>query len=341
MCTGIKITAQDNAVVYGRTMEFGQETESNIVFIPRNHKWSGTTPDGKQGLSWLSRYAAVGANMLNVMHIVDGVNETGLVGGLFYFPNYAKYQAYASSKHSCSIAPWELLTFLLTTCSSIAEVQAILPTIFVVPTIFGPWHTTPPLHAILHDKSGASLVIEYINGTLIMHDNPLGVFTNAPDFPWHLTNLNNYINLSPQNAPDHELDGVFLRGFGQGSGLLGLPGDFTPPSRFVRAALFTQSMPTAENRAEAIKQTFHILNLFNIPVGIVADATAQKTHYDYTQWTTAADLADATYYWNTYENSSIHCCTLTKEIAEQLKEPLIIPMHYPSHYINNTPKLNL
>lgn len=117
-----------------------------------------------------------------------------------------------------------------------------------------------PCHYVLHDAAGNCAVIEYVDGKRSIHDNPLGVFTNAPTFDWHITNLRNYANLSVTNVPPVELVGVRLSGFGQGNGLFGLPGDFTPPSRFVRAVAFSQSSVATKTAVDATLQAFHILN---------------------------------------------------------------------------------
>ena len=92
------------------------------------------------------------------------------------------------------------------------------------------------------DASGKSIVIEYVGGKLNVFDDPLGVVTNSPSFDWHMANLRNYVNFSMTNVPPVKLGSVKLEPFGQGSGMLGLPGDFTPPSRFVRAVAFSQSV---------------------------------------------------------------------------------------------------
>ena len=108
------------------------------------------------------------------------------------------------------------------------------------------------MHFVVHDRSGKSVVIEPTDKTLKIFDNPLGVMTNSPTFDWHMTNLRNYINLTVTNVPPIDLGGVTLAQFGQGSGLRGLPGDFTPPSRFVRAVAFSQSALQADTATQSI-----------------------------------------------------------------------------------------
>ena len=160
-----------------------------------------------------------------------------------------------------------------------------------------------------------------------MYDNSLGTITNAPNFDWHLTNLNNYITLSPTNSEPKKLAGVTLTPLGQGSGLLGLPGDFTSPSRFVRATFFSRALEKSTTEHEAVDGAFHILNLFNIPRGVIGDRD-KNVDSDYTQWTTACDLYNKRYYWNTYDNSQLYGVSLM-EADLMAQKILTIPMSYP------------
>lgn len=303
-CTGVRIIAQNGAIVYGRTLEFGKDIESNIVIIPRNYSFTGTVPTEEQkGLSWKSKYAVVGANAFDVIQAIDGVNEKGLAGGLFYFSDYAGYQDVTEANYQNSIAPWELMTWILTNFSTVEEVREALPSIRISNTRFAPLGIVPPLHAIVHDATGESLVIEYVQGKLFLYDNKIGVITNAPTFDWHKTNLKNYIRLSARNVSNLQLQNLNLTPLGQGSGMLGLPGDFTSTSRFVRAVAFSQSVLSAKNEDEARSTIFHILNIFDIPRGVVYEQEQGQTVYDYTQWTSASDLRNSRYYFTTYDNS--------------------------------------
>jgi len=118
----------------------------------------------------------------------------------------------------------------------------------------------PPVHYAIHDASGKSIVIEYVEGKLHVYDDPLGVLTNSPAFDWQTTNLRNYVNFSLVNVPPVHLGTVTLVGFGQGTGMLGLPGDITPPARFVRAVAYTNSVFPSKTGDAAVLQAFHILN---------------------------------------------------------------------------------
>lgn len=327
MCTGIRLMADNGAIVFARTLEFGIDTKSNIIMVPRDQEITGSTQARDiTGLKWKSKYAVIGANILNINGIVDGVNEQGLSGGLFYFPGFAKYQDAFADQLKNSIAPWELMTWILTNFSTVQEVKDNLPNIKVLNIVFGPWGIVPPIHGIIHDLSGQSLVIEYVDGELLLHDNPIGIITNAPTFDWQLTNLSNYINLAPSNVENLKLKGITLHPLGQGSGMLGLPGDFTSPSRFVRATIFMQTLVNVKTEDNALHSAFHILNLFDIPFGSVVEKGNNQPSYELTQWTSASDLKNKRYYWHTYENRQIQMVDLMKMDLDA-KFPILIPMH--------------
>lgn len=337
-CTGIRLTAVNGAVIYARTMEFGQYLQSKIIVLPRNKEFKGTGPAGKDnGLQWKSKYAVVGANALGVDVILDGVNEAGLAGGLFYFPGYAEFQTVTAKEAQRSMGSWELLTWILTNFKTVEEVKTALPTIKVSKVPLAQWKIAPPDHVIVHDAAGNSIVVEYVKGMLTVYDNPLGVITNSPTFDWHITNLRNYINLSSMNGASVTIDGVVLKPFGQGSGMLGLPGDFTPPSRFVRAVAFSQTAQQGKTEQESIDTAFHILNLFDIPKGVIRDGGKDNYVTDYTQWTSLSDTKNKRFYFHTYDNRQIKMVDLGK-MDLNAREVVILPMESKQEIVDITPQ---
>jgi choloylglycine hydrolase len=194
-------------------------------------------------------------------------------------------------------------------------VRANLPNVVVPAVVLEAWKFSPPAHYVVHDATGKSIAVEYTDGKLNIYDNPLGVMTNSPAFDWHMTNLRNYVNFSLTDLPPVQVGSVKLVPFGQGSGMLGLPGDFTPPSRFVRAVAFSQSVLPSQTGYEAILQAFHILNDFDIPKG-AARGRDKDEHgnivADYTLWTSAIDLKAKRFYFRSFENSQIRMVDLTK-----------------------------
>ena len=233
-CTGISLKSADGAAIRARTLEFGFPMQSKVLVVPAGQEFSGTLPDGGKGLTFTGRYAFVGANALNMPVILDGLNDQGLSVGLFYFPGYASYTPVTSENAKRAIAPHEFGLWVLANFATVDEVKEGVKTIAVVPTpapgLGSPQGMVPGTHFFIQDRSGKSLAIEPVDGTLKVHEAPLGVMTNAPTYDWHMTNLQNYINLTVKDVDKNKLGSVTLPAFGAGSGLHGLPGDFTPPS---------------------------------------------------------------------------------------------------------------
>ncbi len=304
-CTGITIKPKDGSVIFARTLEFAADIKSNIIIVPRGQEYIGTAPGDKLGIRWKTKYGIVGANAFGMPVTVDGVNEKGLSVGLFYFPGFPKYQDVKNEDVGRALAPWELGLFLLGSCSDVREAVAATKSVLVGEAVQKDMGFVPPVHYIVTDASGSSVVLEYIGGELKVHVNSLGVLTNSPSFDWHVTNLSNYVTMSAKNVETIDLAGKEIKGLGQGSGMLGLPGDFTPPSRFIRAVAFSKTALPVEKAENGVLQAFHILNQFDIPYGAARGIEHGKVVADYTQWTSAADLKNHRYYFRTYDNSRI------------------------------------
>ena len=309
-CTGLKLTAQDGKVVHGRTLEFGLDVQTSIACIPRGFAFTSEVPGGK-GMEYTSKYAAIGAICFNILDLMDGMNEEGLSVGTFYFPGFAEYTPQTDENQARSLSPIDFPNWILSQFKSIEEVKAGLAGVVIAPTVFKDWgNMVPPFHYIVFDKDGNSIVIEPIDGKLVWHDNPLGVLTNSPNFEWHMTHLRNFINLTPVNVPPLKIAGLTLAPFGQGSGMVGLPGDFTPPSRFVRSAIFSITATPEKTADESIFKVFHLLNQFDIPVGLARQSENGVVHTDYTIATVARDPSQLKYYYRTYADQTIRMVDL-------------------------------
>jgi len=304
-CTGIKLVAKDGSLVHGRTLEFGREVDVSIAVFPRGYSFKSKTSMG-DGLAYTSKYGAIGAIAFGDPALMDGLNEKGLAVGTFYFPTYASYSELTSKNRSKALSPIEFPNWILTQFATVDEVKSALDQVVIVPTVTEGWGTTPaPFHYIVYDKSGHCLVIEPLNGKLVTYENKLGTFTNSPTFDWQMTNLRNFINLTPFNVSPITLNGVQLQPFGEGSGMVGIPGDFTPPSRFVQAAIFSTTAIPSDNAEEAIFQVFHILNQFDIPVGVTRDKVGNVVYTDKTLITCARDPQALKYYFKSYNDQTI------------------------------------
>jgi choloylglycine hydrolase len=309
-CTGLKLMAQDGKTVHGRTLEFGIDIKTSIACIPRGYAFTGEVTDGK-GMEYTSKYASIGAICFNTLALMDGTNEEGLSVGTFYFPGFAGYTPTTAENQSKSLSPIDFPNWILSQFKSIDEVKVGLSSVVIAPTSFKDWgNIVPPFHYIVYEKSGKSLVIEPVNGKLVVHDNPLGVLTNSPNFEWHMTNLRNFINLTPINVPALKINDLTLAPFGQGSGMVGLPGDFTPPSRFVRAAIFSITSNPVKRASDAVFKVFHLLNQFDIPVGSVRQEDSGVVHSDYTLVTIVRNPHSLKYYYRTYADQTIRMVDL-------------------------------
>ncbi|KQC12778.1 MAG: hypothetical protein APR63_10375 [Desulfuromonas sp. SDB] len=338
-CTGITITAEDGSVVYGRTMELGNDlVEWGLIVIPRSTSFTGSTPWGGPGASWKAKYAFTGVNAYNLPAVVDGVNEKGLAAGAFMFPNFVEYQQATEDQADITISSNDFVNWVLSNYSSVEELKAGLPQIKVTPVVFDEpgWGDVPPLHWFVVDKSGAAIVVEYVDGELNIHDNPVGVITNAPMFDWHLINLKNYVQLSPDAAMTRQLGNENITPVGRGSGMLGLPGDFTPPSRFVRAAYLKAALIPVQNATEGIKQIFHLLNQFDIPRGVIHLSSGDHPLSEQTDWTSGIDLENCRYYIHTAETRRIHVIDLLNSPLDTT-EFINIPLPKEEVFIDLTP----
>lgn len=311
-CTSIVLAANDGGRVYGRTMEFGIPLHSQVLQMPRGYANIGIGPDGTtgKGKSWTSKYAVVGANVFGLPFYVDGMNEAGLAGGLLNAPNTAVYQKVPPRQDAHSIAPQQLLTYVLTNFATVDEVREALPKIYVSNAPMKEWGGIPKAHMTLHDAKGGNIVVEYLDGKLVITDNVIGVLTNDPPLAWHLANIGNYANLSGLDKKPITVDGKVFPPASSGNGLHGMPGSMLSPDRFVRATLFVLNTPSDANTEVQSARAWHILNNFDIPYGsIYLDASSGygggANAYEYTEWTVVADLKNKTYSIRSFENPHI------------------------------------
>lgn len=306
MCTSIVIKAQDGSPIYGRTMEWGGfDLRSDLVLVPRGTSFASALSGDKQGMSWQNQFGFVAINAVKKPFVADGMNETGLTLGVLYMPGFAEYQEIVAGEEAATLNNVDFAAYILGQFSRVQDIKDALPALRVVynKALDKEFGAPVPLHWVVTDSEGNSLVIEYIAGELQLHDNKIGVMTNSPSYDWHLLNLRNYSNLRAQDMPnDAELNGVSMRPFGVGSGMHGLPGDFTPPSRFIRAVAYTQTMFPFPDADAGVHEAARIMHNFDIPRGLVlARASATDPIAGYTQWTVIGDNRHKRYhYWTEF-----------------------------------------
>jgi choloylglycine hydrolase len=314
-CTGIRLIAKDGSVVVARTLEFGADLQSKVGVFPAGTTITAALPDNAAGMNFKTKYGIVGANAFGLPMVVDGMNDRGLYLGEFFFPGSAGYATVTPENASRAIAGYQYGMWILGNFATVAEVKAAYDRVALAPTVVPQLGMAPPVHFRIVDKTGASVVVEPIGGKLVIYDDPFGVLTNSPTFDWHMTNLNNYAGLSALNTAPKTIMGYTLTGFGQGSGFYGIPGDFTPPSRFVRAVAFEAAAVQPASGSDGIQQAFHILNNFDIPVGAVRDEVNGKSIDEWTLWTSAEDLTRGQFYFRTFNDQSLRSVDVAKALA--------------------------
>ncbi|MBP3548333.1 MAG: choloylglycine hydrolase family protein [Alistipes sp.] len=303
-CTGISLTATDGSYVQARTIEWAYGAlKSEYVVIPRGERLRSYTPTGANGLEFTARYGVVGLAVVEKEFIAEGINEAGLSAGLFFFPRYGSYQPYDAAHNARTLGDLQVVQWMLTQFASIDELMAAVGKVDIVGL-----EKSAVIHWRIGDPSGRQVVMEIVGGKVHFYENKIGVLTNAPGFEWQMANLENYVNLRAGTAPNLTLGEVTIEPNGGSSAMLGLPGDFTPPSRFVRAAFFRNTAPERATGLETVLQAFHLLNNFDVPIAI--ENPAEKSLPSATQWTAAIDLTARRVYYKTAYNNNIRMIDL-------------------------------
>ena len=303
-CTGISLTAADGSYVQARTIEWAYGAlKSEYVIIPRGEALQSYTPTGMNGMKFKARYGVVGLAVVEKEFIAEGINEAGLSAGLFFFPRYGSYEAYESVDNARTLADLQVVQWMLAQCATIDEVMEAVKHVRIVAL-----EKTAVVHWRIGEPSGRQVVMEIVGGEVNFYDNEVGVLTNAPGYEWQVTNLENYVNLRPGSATSYQLGSVTLEPNGGSTAMHGLPGDFTPPSRFVRAAFFRNTAPQRATGLDTVLEAFHLLNNFDVPIAI--ENPSEHNLPSATQWTSAIDLSSRTVYYKTAYNSTIRSISL-------------------------------
>ncbi|QJB58324.1 linear amide C-N hydrolase [Pseudodesulfovibrio sp. zrk46] len=328
-CTGIQLEGFDGTVVFGRTQEWGKfDLEPKIAVYSKGQLVKSSTPDGKDGISWNVTYGFVGILLKD--HVINtGMNEKGLAGGMFYHKGFAEYVDYDPKLRDSSLAPTDLLTYILSNCADIEDVKKKVSDVRVVPVVDETLKAPYPLHAMIVDPKGNSVVIEFRGGKTNIIDNPVGVITNNPTFDWHLTNLRNYCKISNVPCSDSECGNLEITPLSGGTGFLGLPGDFTSTSRFVRAALFVQTARQTCGGEDTVTESFRILDSFNVPA--TQSEGASNAHLlSGTQYTIVNDTKNQILYYHTMRNRCVRKIDLQKIDFGRDVERQPIPLDKPN-----------
>ncbi|WP_158966317.1 linear amide C-N hydrolase [Chachezhania sediminis] len=325
-CTGIVLHADNGDTIFGRTMEFGLDLESELLAVPAGTKIETLVmnPD-KTGFSYTTKYGFVGMNGLNAPIAIDAMNSEGLHFGAFFFAGPAVFPEVTDETQPTALSSEEVGNWILGNFATVAEVREAIHTVNLVGTPIQQLGSVAPLHYSVVDASGDAIVIEQTTSGLTIYDNTVNVIANNPTYDWHLTNLRNYIGLTDLNLPAVTVGRQKLEPFGQGTGLEGLPGNGSSPARFVRAVAFANTAQPMKDGDEGVFRAFHILNNFDIPRGsVVENPETGQPVLEYTEWTSVADTKNRVYYFKTYEAQAA-----TKVDIKAALDGLTVPSKQP------------
>lgn len=318
-CSSFTCSSADGRHFLGRTYdEYGTIEANRIAVIPRGHSVALTfTGDERQ----TTDYAVVGMDvaMFPTPLLTDGVNEHGLMGAMLYFPHYCKFD---TRQADYDVNAGLLLPFVLGKAANLDEVEELLKHVNVIdePST----GMTLPHHYIFSDPSGEAIVAEPLEGGLEVYRRTMGVLTNSPDYNWHLTNLNNYLGTSNWARPAQLVNGHEISEMGEGSGWFGLPGDYSPASRFVRLAFAKDCMPEPADETDAVTKMLNTFATVDVPMGIMYDPDEAAPHYEQTQCTIVMCAESKRYYFTSATNSRVCVVDLDEETSEGTTELKLI-----------------
>ena len=319
MCTAATYKTKD--FYFGRTLDYEFSYGEEIVVMPRNF------PISFRHMGEMKHhYALIGMAHLagSFPLFYDAINEKGLgMAGLNFVSN-ADYKPFAPGKDN--VAPFEFIAWILSQCTSVKEARLLLDKINLVNTPFSDQLPLAQLHWIIADQEGA-ITVESVKEGLKVYDNPAGVMTNNPSFDQQMHNLSNFMNLSPKSPSNHFSDKLNLATYSRGMGALGLPGDLSSQSRFVRVAFVKLNSISGDSESESVSQFFHILGSVDQQRGC-CDVGEEK--YEYTIYTSCCNASKGIYYYTTYENHQISGVDMHRENLDGdslSRFPLILGEH--------------
>ena len=323
MCTAATYKTKD--FYFGRTLDYEFSYGEEIVVMPRNFPLSFRHM-GEQK----QHYALIGMAHIagNTPLYYDAINEKGLgMAGLNFVGN-ADYKDFVPGKDN--VAPFEIIPWILGQCASVKEARVLLDRISLVNTPFSQELPLAQLHWIIADKDEA-ITVESVKEGLKVYDNPAGVMTNNPPFDAQMHNLSNYMHLSPKSPENLFSKKLPLTTYSRGMGALGLPGDLSSQSRFVRVAFVKMNSHSGDSESESVSQFFHILGSVDQQRGC-CDVGEEK--YEYTIYTSCCNASKGIYYYTTYENHQISGVDMHQENLDGeslVCFPLVLGEHIHMH----------
>ena len=301
MCTAISVTVNNN--YFGRNLDYEHDFGEKITITPRNYEFKF-----RSGKVVNNHYAIIGMALPIDFYPLyfDASNEMGVSMAGLNFPEFAFYNDDTEEKEN--IASFEFIPWVLAQCKNLDEVKELLENINITNHAFKANMKPTPLHWIIADKNGA-ITVEQTNDGLKIYENTVGVLTNSPSFDMQLFNLSNYIKISSKEPENNFSDKVNLKTYSRGMGRMGLPGDLSSMSRFVRACFVKLNSVFGNTELSIVNQFFHVLYSVYQQKGCAKVGDG----FEITNYTSCTNTDKGIYYYTTYNNSSINAVDMHRE----------------------------
>lgn len=302
MCTAIAFQSKD--FYFGRNLDLEYSYHEEITVTPRNYPFRFRKVDDMP-----KHYALTG-----MAYIVDdyplyyeATNEKGLSMAGLNFPGNADYKPYVEGKDN--VTPYEFIPWILGSCATLKQAKEKLAGLNLVAISYSDELPLSPLHWIISGREG-SVTVESVRDGLKIYDNPVGLLTNNPTFDYHMTNLVNYMNLTAEAPVNRMADKISLEPYSRGMGAMGLPGDLSSASRFVKAAFTKLNSVCGESEEESVSQFFHLLGSVEQQRGCVHMGDGK---YEVTIYSSCCNADRGIYYYTTYHNRQISAVDMSRE----------------------------
>ena len=301
MCTAITFSAEN--CYFGRNLDYEYTFGEKVTITPRNYAFSF-----RNGKEISSHYAIIGMalNCHDYPLYFDATNEMGLSMAGLNFTDNAKYMEPRDDKDN--IASFEFIPWILTQCKTVSDAEKLMEKINITDQPFSSQMPPSQLHWMIADRV-RSVTVEQTENGLSVYDNPVGVLTNNPTFDIQMLNLSNFLSVSAKEPQNRFSDKIKLKAYSRGMGGMGIPGDLSSMSRFVRACFTKLNSVCGDSEAEAVKQFFHILYSVYQQRGCVKIGDG----YEITNYTSCCNVDKGIYYYTTYDNSDINAVDMHRE----------------------------
>lgn len=302
MCTALTYKTKD--FYFGRTLDYEVSWNEEITVTPREYPLTF-----RHSNTMKTHYAMIGmaCGEYDYPLYFDAVNEKGLAMACLNFPEFAEYKPFVDGFDN--IAPFEFIPWILGQCANVSAARVLLSRVNLIHLSFSEELPLTPLHWIISDAE-ESITVESAADGLHIYNNPAGVLTNSPPFPYQMLHLSNYMGLSAEPVQNHFAQGLTLPAFSNGMGAAGLPGDLSSPSRFVRAAFTKLNSVSGNTEAESVSQFFHILGSVSQTRGCVH---LGGKSFEITIYSSCCNASRGIYYYTTYENSQVSAVDMHRE----------------------------